>query len=61
MKIIGIDNLNRENINDILICENVHSYYINSIIKILNDGLKNQNGYYCKAVEDDYKLYKFQP
>ena len=61
MKIIGIDNWDREYINDILICENVHSYYIDSLIKILNDNIGHHNGYYCKVVEDDYKLYKFQP
>lgn len=60
MKIIGIDNLDRDNINDILICENVHKYYIDSIIKILNDKVGNHNGYYCKIVEDNYKLYKFE-
>ena len=60
MKIIGVDNLDRENINDILICENVHEYYIDSIIKILNDKIGNHNRYYCQAVEDNYKLYKFE-
>ncbi len=43
-----------------LICENVHEYYIDSIVKILNDKLENHNDYYCKAVEDNYKLYKFE-
>lgn len=59
MKIIGMDNLNRDNVNDILICENIQVSYINSIIKILNDKIDNHHGYYYKAVKDDYKLYKF--
>lgn len=57
MKIVGVDNLDRENINDILVCENVHEYYIDAIIKLLN---AIENTYYCKAVEDSYKLYKFE-
>jgi len=60
MKIIGIDNLNRDNVDDILICENIQTSYINHIISMLNNNIGNHDGYYYKAVKDDYKLYKFE-
>lgn len=39
MKIIGVDNYDRENYGDVLVCENVTSeYYANKIVDVLNYG-----------------------
>ena len=58
MKIIGIDNLNRDNISDILICENVNEYYANKFIEVLN--FTRNQPYFYQVVADDYKLYVFE-
>lgn len=40
MKIIGVDNYDREMYEDILVCENVKSeYYANKIVDVLNYGI----------------------
>ena len=63
MKIIGRDNLDREYINDILICEDLTEQRATFIVRALNIVYcKSENSpTYYKAVEDDYKLRKFQP
>jgi hypothetical protein len=39
MKIIGVDNYDREIYGDVLVCENVKSeYYANKIVDVLNYG-----------------------
>ena len=58
MKIIGVDNLNRDEISDILVCENITMFYANKFLEILN---KNKhNSYFYKVVFDDCKLYEFE-
>lgn len=40
MKIIGVDNYDREMYGDVLVCENVTSeYYANKIVDVLNYGI----------------------
>ena len=59
MKIIQVDNFDRESISDILVAENVHKEYIKTIVRTLNT--KYSGDYaenYYKAVEDDYKLFE---
>ncbi len=58
MKIIAVDNYDRESVNDILICENVHKWYGDMIVKMLNE--KSDISFF-KLVPDDTKLYKFEP
>ena len=41
MKIIGVDNYDREMYGDVLVCENVkNDYYANKIVDVLNYGRK---------------------
>lgn len=63
MKIISTDNFQRDYKSDSLVCENVSEYYGEMIVKFLNkkneDDEHNPNFY--RLVENDYKLYKFEP
>ncbi len=60
MKVIGVSNFDLESVSDILICENVSKHNGKRFVELLN-----QNGehatYYYRLVEDDYKLYVFEP
>ena len=62
MKIVKIDNYNRESISDVLIAENVPSSYAETIVTMLNQkfgGRYSSRFYVVKP--NDYKLYKFDP
>jgi len=63
MKIICVDNFDRDFKSDSLVCENISKYYGEMIVKFLNeknkDDVNNPNFY--RLVEDNYKLYKFEP
>ena len=62
MKIIRVSNFNNESVSDVLIAENVHHFYIKNIVYILNEMYSgNVAPDYFRAVEDDYKLYIFEP
>ena len=62
MKIIGVDNFDTEIVSDILVCDNISEYYGKQIVKFINDTFcKDYSSYFYKLVEDDYKLYKFEP
>jgi hypothetical protein len=61
MKIIQIDNFDRDYISDVLVCENVNEYYGKKILDFLIKSLSNDTGQnYYRLVEDDYKLYTFE-
>ena len=61
MKIIRVDNFDKDFISDGLIAENVNEFFAKLIAKLLNKytGVNSQD--YFKAVPDDHKLYKFEP
>ena len=59
-KIIGIDNYDREIVNDELICENISEYYGKIFVDNLNAMEKDGPTFY-KLVPDDYKLFKYEP
>jgi len=63
MKIIMVDNFNRENISDKLIVEKVDNWWGERIVSLLNGHHSKDpnNPDYFRLVEDDHKLYKFQP
>lgn len=62
MKIVAVDNYDREMKNDILVCENVNQRYGNFLTNQLNDKFSGANGdKFFQLVEDNYKLYKFEP
>lgn len=61
MKIICVDNFNRENYDDKLVCENIDKFYGEIVVKPLNDKLSGEySGSFFKLVDDDYKLYKYE-
>jgi hypothetical protein len=62
MKIIGVDNFNMDNVSDQLIAEHVNEFYGNAIIEFLNKKYVGDNSsIYFKLVEDNYKLYVWEP
>jgi hypothetical protein len=61
MKIIGVDNFNTELVSDILVCENVNVFFGELIVKLLNKHTPENSATFYKLVEDDYKLFKFNP
>ena len=62
MKVIAIDNFDRESPSypDILISENLTEDEANFQADAMNKG-KASASYFYRAVEDDYKLWKFEP
>lgn len=60
MKIILTDNFNRDCISDKLIAENVIPHYAYLIVNKLNHDLHSDSPYFYKAVENEYKLYKYE-
>ncbi len=62
MKIIKVDNFDRESISDVLIATNVSDYYADVIVEMLNKILGGiHSSAFYRAVEDGYKLYEFAP
>lgn len=61
MKIICVDNYDREIYDDVLIAENVHKGYGKEIVDLLNNSPKRVDGDYFRLVDDNHKLFKFEP
>lgn len=62
MKIIQVDNFNRESISDALIAENVSEYHGKIITNFLIEKLSgNDSHMFFRLVENDFKLYEFKP
>ena len=62
MKVIKIDNFNRDNVSDVLICENVKKYIGEFFVKSLNEAFSSGNSPdFFRLVPDDYKLYEWKP
>ena len=62
MKIIKVDNFDRETKDDRLICENVNKFYGEKIVNFLNDTESGDNSpNFYRLVEDDHQLFKFEP
>ena len=59
-KIIKIDNYNREHISDVLYKENVTRIEGGKLVMVLNQHYPNGPDFY-RLVEDDYKLYEWEP
>ena len=59
MKIIRVDNFDRESRSDLLIAEKVDSNYGSFIVELLNQHADEED--FFKLVEDKFKLYKFKP
>lgn len=62
MKIILRDNFDRETRSDVLIASNVDPFWAKRIAKLLNAEEKDPDTpNFYDAVEDDYKLHKWEP
>ena len=61
MKVIKKDNYDRENVSDVLVCENCTNTYAERITDLLNKLEGEDSPDYYKAVPDDYKLYRYEP
>lgn len=61
MKVICVDNFDREFVSDTLVCENTNECYGKMIVELLNQSAGAESPRYYRLVEDDYKLYKFRP
>lgn len=60
-KIILTDSFARETISDILIAENVNPAYAQDIVNDLNRYKSPHNPQWFRLVDDDYKLYVYNP
>lgn len=62
MKIIAVDNFDRENVSDRLIVENLDEVSAKYICKALQAHYGgDHSSVFFKVVENDHKLYKFEP
>lgn len=62
MKIIIVDNYDREYISDRLVADNVLSSLGVGIVEYLNKKYSGEfSSDYFKLVDDDYKLFEFMP
>jgi len=58
MKIIRVDNFDRTNVDDVLVCENINEYYGMFIVEFLNKKFSGDfDPDYFELVEDDRMLY----
>lgn len=58
MKVVGVDNHNRESVADVLVAENVKPQMAEKIADLLNEDSKigDMAGTFYRAVADDYRL-----
>lgn len=64
MKIIGVDNFDRETKDDFLVAEGINSTEMAKVMcKALNDKYcsRNNDPIFYRVVENDYKLRTFEP
>jgi hypothetical protein len=63
MKIVAVDNFNRDEVSDVLIAENVHEAYAEKICEFLNSEFCNSrySPRFFKVKPDTYKLYIWEP
>lgn len=62
MKIVQVDNFDRDYVSDILIAENANEHFGEFLTKVLNE--KYSSDYspeYYRLVSDDYELHKWEP
>jgi len=55
MKIVAVDNFDRDNVSDLLVCEKIGEYYGHEVVQMLNKTFGGDRFY--RLVEDGYKLY----
>ena len=61
MKIISVDNFDRDNVSDQLIADNVSEYYGAVMVQALNAKYGDDHSdWFFHIVPDDYKIYEFE-
>ena len=58
MKIVNVDNLNRESTADTLVAENINEYWGKKVVELLNDDTHYQSNDYFKLVENNHVLWR---
>lgn len=62
MKIVCVDNFDREHVSDSLVVENIPEQAGKQVVDYLNRMLSGPHAdRYYRLVEDSYKLYIFEP
>lgn len=62
MKVIAVDNFDRDGVSDILVCENVNEFYGKFIVERLNERFSgDDSNVFYKLVDGNYKLYEWHP
>jgi len=62
MKIVGVDNFDRETVDYFLVAENVPASFAVPIVEFLNKRFSEGTAMmYFMIKNDDYKLFKFEP
>ena len=60
MKIIKVDNFDRETVSDFLVAENVNMFWGALIVELINTGHRNSPDYF-RLVENDHVLHVWEP
>lgn len=60
MKIIKVDNFDRERVSDFLVAENVNMFWGEHIVKLLNVTCQNSPDFF-KLVENNHVLHVWEP
>ena len=58
MKIVAVDNYNRDSVEHLLVAENVPEQYAQQIADLLNDHYVIRGDRFCRVYPDDYKLWR---
>ena len=61
MKVVGIDNFDRDEVPDFLVCENVSEHYGKLIVDMLNADGSHTSPKFFVLRQDDYKLKEWEP
>lgn len=61
MKVIGVDNFGRDNVDDILVKENLTECEANKLVEKMNSELNKYSSYFYKVKADNYKLFIWEP
>jgi len=61
MKIIAVDNFDREAVSDTLVATGLNKYYGELFIRCLLGRMHEHDETYYRLVEDDHELYVFEP
>lgn len=61
MKIVLVDNYDRDDRSDFLVAENVTEHFANLIVKLLNEKEGKDSPNFYRAVPDNYKLKIWEP